>query len=136
MNSKRPLVLLTLLLACGLIAVGCNGNDDDSGGDSSEETSATTGSGFDDESGLSDEDVSEAREQLEEECVNGARIYSGMTEAEAEDFCEGFYDDSDGAAEGEDTTADESGFEECMSRDISGVTDEEKEEFCESVSGG
>ena len=86
---KRLLLVLTALLACGLIAAGCGGDDDDDGGDDSP---ATTESAPTDTSGdIGDEDVDSVDEAVQA-CKDSVEANSSQLSedlrGDLEDLCE------------------------------------------------
>jgi hypothetical protein len=108
---KRLLLLLSALLACGLIAAGCGGDDDDDGGDDSP---ATTESAPSTDTGATDdvtppEDIDSVDEAVEacKDAVqaNGASLSEDLRN-DLEDICEQ-------AAEGDEEEIQEASLEIC-----------------------
>jgi hypothetical protein len=108
---KRLLVLLSALLACGLIAAGCGGDDDDDGGDDSPVTTLETETTDD---GASDdvtppEDVDSVDEAIEA-CKEGVQANSGQL---SEDLRNDLEDICEQAAEGDEEEIREASLDIC-----------------------
>jgi len=107
---KRLLVLLSALLACGLIAAGCGGDDDDDGGDDSPATteSAPTDTGATDDV-TPPEDIDSVDEAVEA-CKDAVQANGGSL---SEDLRNDLEDICEQAAEGDEEEIREASLEIC-----------------------
>jgi hypothetical protein len=109
---KRLLVLLSALLACGLIAAGCGGDDDDDGGDDSPATTESaptdTGTTNDEDTGddAAPEDIDDAVQACKDSVAANSAQLSEDLRSDLEDLCEQ-------AAEGDEEEIRDASLEIC-----------------------
>ena len=87
--ARKLYLLLVIVTASGLIAIGCGDDDDDGGGsdEPAQEESGGTGGGTDAPTGEVPANVEQAIEQCKQ-AVNAAPQLQDDTKADLEDICE------------------------------------------------